>query len=1017
MYDILSNSSCSWICDNCGMPNFTESFFNNTSELNLSNTFSILSESDESSFQIFNSDANLKASTPSKNNAKINTKPNKRVKGMQAKALKIMVINCCSIQSKRKQGLFHATIDSENPDIIFGTESHLSSDIYTAEAFPINYSIHRKDRNQNGGGVFVAVRNDFVCSEQPEFNTHLDLELVWSKIQIQGSKQLFLGSFYRPPKSTVDTLEWLGDSVRNIYKKYPNPWIILGGDFNLPDINWADGCIKQKSIYPTQLYHRIMDICNESSLTQVNEQTTRGKNILDVIFTTCPDLISDVHTIPGISDHDIVIATVNQKVPRTKKKPRTVYLYNKGDFKTLKHDISIFRESFMNSNPCNNTVEENWQSFKNKLQELTNKHIPQKTIRDRHDIPWMSRSIKRTIRKKGRLYNNAKKSNKPEDWVKFRAARKLVKKELAKAHDEYLSDLLNIPEHQPPKKFWNYIKQQRKDVIGIPPLKVGNEYISDSKQKADILNNQYQSVFTTDKMDDLPSIGSPLTTAMKDITITTKGVISQLQKLNTKKAIGPDMVLTRILKEAATEIAPILQFIFQQSLDTGELPFDWRTANINAIYKKGSKGDPANYRPISLTSVTCKILEHIIFSNVMSHLDQHNILMAYQHGFRKKHSCETQLTLMIDNLAEALDDKQQTDVLILDFSKAFDSISHRRLIFKLDHHGICGKTLGWIKTWLTNRTQKVVVDGETSNEISVQSGVPQGTVLGPLMFLLYINDIGNDIESNIRLFADDCLLYRVINCAQDAIDLQSDFQKLVNWADTWQMSFNPTKCHTLRVTNSTSPVLHDYTINGITLKDVKHEPYLGVELTHNLSWKHHIDKITMKANKSLGFVRRNLSQGSRKVKELAYFTLVRPHLEYACCVWDPYRQSHINQIEQVQRHAARFVTRDYRYTSSVTEMINNLGWQSLETRRQHRRLINFYKSIHGEIALPLPYYVKPNARQSRGHDTKFQHVKARIDSFSYSYFPRTIRNWNNIPQELVSSSSSSVFAAMLQAKK
>ena len=246
--------------------------------------------------------------------------------------------------------------------------------------------------------------------------------------------------------------------------------------------------------------------------------------------------------------------------------------------------------------------------------------------------------------------------------------------------------------------------------------------------------------------------------------------------------------------------------IYQQSLDSGQVPLDWKKADVVPVFKKGNKNTPSNYRPVSLTSISCKVLEHIVFSSVMEHVDKHKILNFFQHGFRKQHSCETQLISTIEDLAKGLEHRQQIDLLILDFSKAFDVVSHRLLLAKLEHYGIRDSNLAWVTDWLTDRTQRVVVEGECSDNAPVLSGVPQGTVLGPLMFLLYINDINAETNCSIRLFADDCLLYRVVDCTRDASALQWDLKQLCRWADNWRMDFNPNKCYVLSVTKKLVPL-------------------------------------------------------------------------------------------------------------------------------------------------------------------------------------------------------------------
>ena len=249
---------------------------------------------------------------------------------------------------------------------------------------------------------------------------------------------------------------------------------------------------------------------------------------------------------------------------------------------------------------------------------------------------------------------------------------------------------------------------------------------------------------------------------MDTITISTEGVQKLLDALDPNKAAGPDEIPARILKLTAEEIAPVLTLIFQRSIDTGEIPVSWLRANITPIFKKGDRTLASNYRPVSLTSICSKLLEHIIHSQIMRHLDHYKVLTDKQHGFRRGHSCESQLILTIQDLANSLDKKSQIDIAIMDFSKAFDVVPHNRLIRKLHGYGIQNSTLSWISNFLQTRSQRVVVSGEKSEWSKVRSGVPQGTVLGPLLFLLYINDLPDNISSSIRLFADDCIMYREV---------------------------------------------------------------------------------------------------------------------------------------------------------------------------------------------------------------------------------------------------------------
>ena len=333
----------------------------------------------------------------------------------------------------------------------------------------------------------------------------------------------------------------------------------------------------------------------------------------------------------------------------------------------------------------------------------------------------------------------------------------------------------------------------------------------------------------------MPSINKPHFPRMPDINISVEGVEKLLTDLDPGKATGPDDVPARILKMGAAEIGPALTTIFRRSLELGSLPSDWRCANISPVFKKGDRTKPSNYRPVSLTSICCKVMEHVIHSNVMHLLDHHDILTDKQHGFRRNRSCESQLILTTHDFVETLDQRGQTDVVIMDFSNAFDVVPHNRLMLKLDHYGIRGPTYEWISNFLMHRRQRVVIGGEASDWVSVKSGVPQGTVLGPLLFLMYINDLPDNLTSNVRLFADDCVIYRAISGDNDADLLQTDLDRLTAWESTWQMKFNPDKCFVLKITHSNQPRTHTYSLNHSILQETDSHTYLGVEIASNLS--------------------------------------------------------------------------------------------------------------------------------------------------------------------------------------
>ena len=305
---------------------------------------------------------------------------------------------------------------------------------------------------------------------------------------------------------------------------------------------------------------------------------------------------------------------------------------------------------------------------------------------------------------------------------------------------------------------------------------------------------------------------------------------------------------------------------------------------------------------------------------MLNHLDKDSVLTSLNHGFRSSYSCETQLVVTAHDLMSYYDQNRQVDTVILDFSKAFDTVPHRKLLHKLEAYGVRGPIHNWITNFLTQRSMCVVGEGEKSRQVDVGSGVPQGTVLGPLLFLCHINDLPDRVTSHIRLFADDCLLYRVINTPADHQRLQQDLDNLQKWTQEWGMKFNAKKCYVLSSRNKSS---HFYTIDDHILQQVQNNPYLGISFSDDLKWKTHINNICKKANSSLGYLRRNLYNCPKSCRKNAYLALVRSKLEYGSIIWDPYTKRDIDQLEKIQRSAARFITKDYksRHDGCVTEMM------------------------------------------------------------------------------------------------
>ena len=454
-------------------------------------------------------------------------------------------------------------------------------------------------------------------------------------------------------------------------------------------------------------------------------------------------------------------------------------------------------------------------------------------------------------------------------------------KNLKFAREEYVSGQLSEAIKVNPKRFWSYVKRLKQENPGIADFEVDGKVISDGGLKSEILNSQFSSVFTKEDLENFPEMGSHPTPGLGSLIISEQGVLKQLSSLNPNKGSGPDQIPPWFLQTFATYIASILTDIFQDSIDSGTVPRRWKEANVCAVFKKRKKSDPENYRPISLTCVASQMLEHIVHSFIMKHLNHHILLTDChgQHGFRAKRSTEMQLILTLHDMAKTiLDQSSSIHAAVLDFAKAFDKVPHSRLLRKLQYYGIQGSLLNWLESFLTQRFQSVVCEGQISSQCPVTSG--------PLLFLLYINDLPDNVQSSLRLFADDALLYGIVASDADCDLLQSDLRRVESWQYHWQMEFNPSKCKIVTISQKNNPPQRKYVFCGVDLEQVDSLPYLGVTISNKLKWSAHVSITAAKANKSLGTIQRNLWNCSKNVKEVAYTSLVRPKLEYASAAWD-----------------------------------------------------------------------------------------------------------------------------------
>ena len=424
------------------------------------------------------------------------------------------------------------------------------------------------------------------------------------------------------------------------------------------------------------------------------------------------------------------------------------------------------------------------------------------------------------------------------------------------------------------------------------------------------------------------------------------------------------------------------------------------------FFKKGSRNKSENYRPVSLTSVICKLLERLIKDHMVEFLVKHKLLNSSQHGFLKARSCLTNMLCFLEEITKWIDVGSPVDIIYLDFQKAFDKVPHQRLLLKLKAHGIGDSITDWIEQWLTDRRQRVVVDGEVSNWKSVLSGVPQGSVLGPILFLIYINDLDDSITSNVLKFADDTKLFRKVNTDGDKQHLQNDLDRLVKWSGKWQMLLNFGKCKCLHTGHRNLNVnckMGD-TVLGTTVK----EKDLGVTISADMKVSEQCGIAASKGNQILRLIRINITYKGKKLIIPLYKAIVRPHLEYCIQAWRPYRKKDIDTLERIQRRATKIIPelRDLSYEDRLKEC----GLTTLETRRLRGDQIEVFKILNGyeNIDRNMFFSLKKDSR-TRGHEVKLVKDQCRLDIRKHSFSQRTINEWNKLSTDCVTASSVNMF--------
>ena len=774
-------------------------------------------------------------------------------------------------------------IAGNEPDIICITEI-----ISKAQTHPINpallaiphYNMHLNfDPAQpslgtcgiRGVGIYTAVGLN-VTEVYPSSSF---LDHLWISLKLKGSDKLILGCSYRSPSSGQESVTQLCKLLRTISDTHPSHLVVVG-DFNFPEIDWKH---EMSVAPPLHIAHTFLEATRDCFLFQHVKHPTRFRHgttpsIIDLILTNEEAMVKELRLSAGLgsSDHLVLESQLECYSRKTANDVPKLAL-NKADVTKMLH---MLRQIHWKEASSSDTITFHKQ-LSDHFNAIIEQCVPLRRDNNKKRNIYMTRQAMAQKKKKEapwRSYVAQPDVFNHEKYVRARNYVRRLTRDLRKSFEKKLA--LHLKDN--PKAFWQNTNSRRKTKTRVSSLRPGDETgpeaVADA-EKVDVLNRFFASVFTVEDCSNIPAPASEWTgELLEDILVTKEQVEQKLMALRPASSPGPDGFHLKVLKDLSPVLSQPLATLFQKSLDESTVPHEWKVAEITPIFKKGSKHDPTNYRPVSLTSIISKLCESLVKDEIVEHLLATEQLHSAQHGFLPRRSCITKLLTCMEEWTRHIEDGDPVDVAYLDYKKAFDSVPHQRLLKKLHSLGIRGRVLGWIEQFLVGRQQRVKINGVKSNWCPVLSGIPQGTVLGPTLFLAFVNDLPSSIRSKTRMFADDTTVYTKSATEEDKATLQRDLITLGSWSETWLLPFNTQKCKSLHLGHGNSK--HVYAIQGVHIKQVTEERDLGVVMDEGLKFRRQATEAVSKANRVLGTIWRSFANLDKTTLPILYKTLVRP---------------------------------------------------------------------------------------------------------------------------------------------